>query len=103
MRSLGPLTRAAMTVTERLTDTERETLSAVLPWHPTATSEVLAVVEQIIAAREAKARYFAMWHFFLTLPFGPFSDLVQREAIRLRALCPPPTDPSSRPADGSPS
>lgn len=42
-------------------------------------------VERLVAAREARAAYFAMWHFFLRLPSPtPLSDAVQREAMRLR-------------------
>jgi hypothetical protein len=36
----------------------------------------------------AEAAYFAMWHFFLRLPHSPFSDMVQREAMRLRDAIP---------------
>lgn len=42
-----------------------------------------------LECEKAKAAYFAMWQFFLTLQSPtPFSDAVQREAMRLRALIP---------------
>lgn len=65
---------------------------------------VLGVVNRVVAEHEARARYFAFWHYFLRLPFGgPFSDLVQREAMRLRALCPPPAQTSpAGPVDAPP-
>ena len=47
----------------------------------------------------AEAAYHAMWHFFLRLPHSPFSDLVQREAMRLKAALTPPAD--TRNADGA--
>lgn len=39
-----------------------------------------------IEAARADAAYFAMWQFFLRLPHSPFSDMVQREAMRLNDL-----------------
>ena len=44
----------------------------------------------LIAERERRAAYFAMWQFFLRLPSPtPLSDAVQREAMRLRAALAP--------------
>lgn len=45
----------------------------------------LWVVEAVEQMR-AEAAYHAMWSFFLRLPHSPFSDMVQREAMRLREL-----------------
>lgn len=55
----------------------------------TAIDHVAEEVERVIERREARARYFVFWRFFLRLPGPtPLSDAVQREAMRLRELVP---------------